>query len=37
MIWVSLIKIADMGKTMPPKSTCIEPKFFAGLITHEID
>jgi uncharacterized protein (DUF1015 family) len=31
-----LMKIADFGETMPPKSTWFEPKFPAGLITHEI-
>lgn len=31
-----LMKIADLGETMPPKSTWFEPKFPAGLITHEI-
>ena len=31
-----LMKIADIGETMPPKSTWFEPKFPAGLITHEI-
>ena len=33
---VDLIKIADIEETMPAKSTFIEPKFLAGLITHEI-
>lgn len=32
-----LIKIADIGETMPPKSTWFEPKFLAGLVTHEIN
>ncbi|MBU2046337.1 MAG: DUF1015 family protein, partial [Bacteroidetes bacterium] len=32
-----LIKIADMGEIMPPKSTWFEPKFLAGLITHQIN
>ena len=32
-----LMAIADLGETMPPKSTWFEPKFLAGLITHEID
>ncbi len=31
-----LMKIADLGETMPPKSTWFEPKFPAGLIIHEI-
>lgn len=31
-----LMKVADLGETMPPKSTWFEPKFPAGLITHEI-
>lgn len=33
---IDLIKIADIEETMPAKSTFIEPKFLAGLITHEI-
>jgi uncharacterized protein (DUF1015 family) len=32
-----LMKIADIGESMPPKSTWFEPKFPAGLIIHEID
>ena len=32
-----LIKIADLGEIMPPKSTWFEPKFLVGLITHEIN
>jgi uncharacterized protein (DUF1015 family) len=32
-----LMSIADLGETMPPKSTWFEPKFLAGLITHHID
>ena len=32
-----LIKIADIGEIMPPKSTWFEPKFLAGLITHQIN
>ena len=32
-----LMQIADLGETMPPKSTWFEPKFLAGLITHEMD
>lgn len=32
-----LMQIADLGETMPPKSTWFEPKFLAGLITHEVD
>ncbi|MBK0382638.1 DUF1015 domain-containing protein [Pedobacter sp. SD-b] len=32
-----LIQIANLGGTMPPKSTWFEPKFLAGLVTHEID
>ncbi len=33
----NLIKVADLGETMPPKSTWFEPKFLAGLITHVIN
>lgn len=32
-----LIKIADLGETMPPKSTSFEPKFLVGLVTHLIN
>ena len=28
-------QIADEGLTMPPKSTCIEPKLRSGLIIYE--
>ena len=31
-----LFKIADAGKTMPPKSTWFEPKLADGLIAHLI-
>jgi uncharacterized protein (DUF1015 family) len=29
-----LMAIADAGKTMPPKSTCFEPKLLGGLVVH---
>lgn len=32
-----LIKVADQGGVMPPKSTWFEPKFQAGLLTHKVD
>lgn len=32
-----LIKVADAGEVMPPKSTWFEPKFQSGLIIHEIN
>jgi len=32
-----LMKIADSGKVMPPKSTWFEPKLRSGLLVHELD
>jgi len=32
-----LMKIADIGKIMPPKSTWFEPKLLSGLFIHELD
>jgi uncharacterized protein (DUF1015 family) len=32
-----LIKVADAGEVMPPKSTWFEPKFQSGLVIHEIN
>ena len=32
-----LMKVADLGETMPPKSTWFEPKFLVGLVTHLIN
>ena len=32
-----LIQVADEGGVMPPKSTLIEPKFDAGLLSHKIN
>ena len=32
-----LIKVADAGEVMPPKSTWFEPKFQAGLVIHQIN
>lgn len=31
-----LIRVADAGEVMPPKSTWFEPKFQAGLLIHQI-
>jgi len=32
-----LMRIADAGKTMPPKSTWFEPKLKSGLVVHLLD
>ncbi|MBU1238870.1 DUF1015 family protein, partial [Myxococcota bacterium] len=32
-----LMRIADAGKTMPPKSTWFEPKLRSGLVLHPLD
>ncbi|MXV15493.1 DUF1015 domain-containing protein [Hufsiella ginkgonis] len=32
-----LIRVADSGEVMPPKSTWFEPKFRAGLLIHQVD
>jgi uncharacterized protein (DUF1015 family) len=32
-----LMKIADTGKVMPPKSTWFEPKLRSGLLVHSLD
>ncbi|MPN55564.1 hypothetical protein SDC9_203248 [bioreactor metagenome] len=32
-----LMKIADSGRVMPPKSTWFEPKLRSGLFLHELD
>ena len=32
-----LMEIADMGKTMPPKSTWFEPKPRSGIFVHLLD
>ena len=32
-----LMRIADAGKTMPPKSTWFEPKLRSGLVIHPLD
>ncbi|NLJ98671.1 MAG: DUF1015 domain-containing protein, partial [Tissierellia bacterium] len=32
-----LMKIADEGKTMPPKSTWFEPKLRSGLFIHDLE
>ncbi len=32
-----LMKIADSGRVMPPKSTWFEPKLRSGLFVHELD
>ena len=31
-----LMKVADSGRLMPPKSTWFEPKLLSGLFIHEI-
>ena len=31
-----LMRIADSGKTMPPKSTWFEPKLLSGLFIHKL-
>ena len=33
----SLIKVADAGEVMPPKSTWFEPKLKSGLVSHLLD
>ncbi|MBX3352504.1 MAG: DUF1015 domain-containing protein [Phycisphaeraceae bacterium] len=32
-----LLSVADANKTMPPKSTCFEPKIRPGLLVHMLD
>jgi uncharacterized protein (DUF1015 family) len=32
-----LMRIADAGQVMPPKSTWFEPKLRSGLFIHELD
>ena len=32
-----LIRVADAGEVMPPKSTWFEPKFQSGLVIHQIN
>ena len=32
-----LMRIADAGRIMPPKSTWFEPKLLSGLFIHELD
>jgi uncharacterized protein (DUF1015 family) len=32
-----LLKVADAGTVMPPKSTWFEPKLLSGLVTHALD
>ncbi|HQS52742.1 MAG TPA: hypothetical protein PLN99_12690 [Daejeonella sp.] len=32
-----LIRVADEGEVMPPKSTWFEPKFDVGLLIHHIN
>jgi len=32
-----ILKVADAGKIMPPKSTWFEPKLRSGLFTHKLD
>ena len=33
----SLMKVADAGEVMPPKSTWFEPKLKSGLVSHLLD
>ena len=32
-----LIRIADTGNIMPPKTTWFEPKLRSGLVIHKLD
>ena len=32
-----IMKVADAGKIMPPKSTWFEPKLRSGIFVHELD
>ncbi len=32
-----LLEVADLNRTMPPKSTWFEPKLLSGLFIHELD
>jgi uncharacterized protein (DUF1015 family) len=32
-----LMRIADAGKVMPPKSTWFEPKLRSGLLIHSLE
>ena len=32
-----LFDVADIGKTMPPKSTWFEPKLFEGVVVRALD
>ncbi|WP_239253768.1 DUF1015 domain-containing protein [Listeria ilorinensis] len=32
-----LLRVADAGETMPPKSTWFEPKLLSGLFVHELE
>ncbi|MCX5850287.1 MAG: DUF1015 domain-containing protein, partial [Deltaproteobacteria bacterium] len=32
-----IIKVADAGAIMPPKSTWFEPKLRSGIFTHKLD
>ena len=31
-----LLRVADEGRLMPPKSTWFEPKLMSGILIHEI-
>jgi uncharacterized protein (DUF1015 family) len=33
----AVMAIADAGETMPPKSTCFEPKLLSGLVVHAFE
>ncbi|OPZ60073.1 MAG: hypothetical protein BWY86_01078 [Candidatus Aminicenantes bacterium ADurb.Bin508] len=32
-----LLRVADAGQIMPPKSTWFEPKLRSGLVIHQIE
>ena len=33
----ALVRVADAGEVMPPKSTWFEPKLADGLVSHVLD
>ena len=33
----ALMRVADAGEVMPPKSTWFEPKLADGLVSHVLD
>ncbi len=34
---VDIMRVADIGEVMPPKSTWFEPKLADGLVSHVLD